>query len=404
MAESPRAGTSPLVIIFVTVFIDLIGFGIIIPLLPFYAESFGATALTVGLLSSSFSLMQFLFAPIWGRLSDRIGRRPIILLGLFGSFLSYLIFGLAQSLTVLFLARIAAGIAGANIPTAQAFIADTTTPENRAKGMGLVGAAFGLGFIFGPAIGGFLSQWGYGVPAFFASALSLANFGAAFFLLPESRTEASRRADLAAAPRGRIDALRRALTRPHLPTLLLVHFIVVAGFAGFEATFALFGERRFGFTATTIGYLFAFVGVVLAVVQGTLVGRAAGLLTERRVVPLALLVLAIGLAGIAFSDTVPMLTMASGTIAVGMGFNSPSLMSLISRLSSQDEQGGILGVSQSVASLARIIGPAWGGFTFDRYGITVPFVFAALVTLCAVGLSVVGLRRVQMVAAVPASS
>jgi DHA1 family tetracycline resistance protein-like MFS transporter len=167
-----KPAVSPLVIVFVTVFIDLLGFGIIIPLLPFYAETFGATALTVGLLSASFSLMQFLFAPIWGRLSDRIGRRPIILLGLFGSFLSYLIFGLAQSLSVLFIARISAGIAGANIPTAQAFIADTTTPENRAKGMGLVGAAFGLGFIFGPAVGGFLSQWGYAAPAFFASALS----------------------------------------------------------------------------------------------------------------------------------------------------------------------------------------------------------------------------------------
>ncbi len=162
---------SPLIIVFVTVFIDLLGFGIIIPLLPFYAESFGATAFTVGLLATSFSLMQFIFAPIWGRLSDRVGRRPIILAGLFGSCLSYLGFGMASTLTALFAARIFAGIAGANIPTAQAVVADLTTPENRAKGMGIIGAAFGLGFIFGPAIGGFLSRYGYSTPPYLASGL-----------------------------------------------------------------------------------------------------------------------------------------------------------------------------------------------------------------------------------------
>jgi multidrug resistance protein len=399
-----RSAVSPLVIVFVTVFIDLLGFGIIIPLLPFYAETFGATALTVGLLSASFSLMQFVFAPIWGRLSDTVGRRPIILLGLFGSFLSYLIFGLAQSLSVLFIARIAAGIAGANIPTAQAFVADTTTPENRAKGMGLVGAAFGLGFIFGPAVGGFLSQWGYAAPAFFASALALANFCAALFLLPESRTPEARRAELTTVPQGRIEALRRALARPHLPTLLLVYFIVVAAFSGFEATFALFSERRFGFTAATIGYMFAFVGLVLAIVQGTLVGRAARRLTERRVVPMAILLLAAGLGFIALSRTVFFLTAASGLIAVGMGFNNPSLVSLISRLSSQDEQGGVLGVSQSLASLARVFGPAWGGFVFDRFGISIPFLVASGLMFLAFVLSVLGLRHVHLSRPVPVHS
>lgn len=387
---------SPLVVIFFTVFIDLLGFGIIIPSLPFYAETFGATGLTVGLLMASFSLMQFLFAPVWGRVSDRIGRRPVILIGLVGSCVSYLIFGLARSLTVLFVARIAAGVAGANISTAQAFIADTTTPENRAKGMGIVGAAFGLGFIFGPAIGGFLSQWGYATPAFFASALSLINFGAAVFLLPESRAPETRRASQATAPKGRVEFLRRALARPHLPVLLLVYFVVIAAFSGFEATFALFSERRFAFTAATIGYMFAFVGVVLSIIQGAVVGRTARRIGEQRIVPMAILFLAAGLGLIPLSRTVPVLTVACGFLAIGMGFNSPSIVSLISRLSSTDDQGGVLGVSQSLASLARVLGPALGGLTYDRFGVAVPYVLAALAMLLAFVLSVVGLRHVRL--------
>ena len=204
---------SPLVIIFFTVFIDLLGFGIIIPLLPFYAEHYGASAFVVGLLSTSFSAAQFLFAPLWGRLSDRIGRRPVILIGLLGSALSYALFAIATSLPLLFVARTLAGIAGANIPTAQAFIADVTTPEKRARGMGLIGAAFGLGFIFGPAIGGFLSHWGYAAPAWFAAALSFANFAAALVLLPESRPKHDGEPERL----GRIEVFRRALDRPHLP-------------------------------------------------------------------------------------------------------------------------------------------------------------------------------------------
>jgi DHA1 family tetracycline resistance protein-like MFS transporter len=383
---------SPLVIIFITVFIDLLGFGIIIPLLPFYAETFGATALTVGLLSTSYSLMQFLFAPLWGRLSDRIGRRPVILIGLFGSFAAYLLFGLAQSLLVLFVARLCAGIAGANIPTAQAFIADTTTPENRAKGMGMVGAAFGLGFVFGPAIGGFLSQWGYSTPAFFASALSLANFTAACFLLPESRPKDPSRVVVS---RSRLTALRWALTRPFLPLLFTIYFLVVAAFSSFEATFALFSEQRFGFTAKTIGYVFAFVGVILSIVQGGLVGRVAKRFGERRIVPAAILTIALGLALVPLAHSTRLLLGACGLLAVGMGFNSPSMVSLISRLSGRDDQGGVLGVSQSLASLARVIGPAWGGFVFDRFGITSPFFSAAAVMMVAFAISATGLRQLE---------
>ena len=197
---------SPLVVIFITVFIDLLGFGIIIPLLPFYAESFGASAFEIGLLGTSFSLMQFLFSPVWGRLSDRIGRRPIILIGLAGSCASYLVLAVAGSLPLIFLARIVGGVAGANIPTAQAYIADVTTPENRARGMGMVGAAFGLGFIFGPALGGVLSHIGPSAPMWSAAALCGANLIAAFFLLPESRHASPTRGTL-----GRMEASKVAV-------------------------------------------------------------------------------------------------------------------------------------------------------------------------------------------------
>jgi multidrug resistance protein len=378
---------SPLVIFFITVFIDLLGFGIIIPLLPFYAEHFGASAFLVGLLSTSFSLAQFLFAPLWGRLSDRIGRRPVILVGLLGSAASYALFAVATSLPLLFVARTLAGIAGANIPTAQAFIADITTPDKRARGMGLIGAAFGLGFIFGPAIGGFLSHWGYAAPAWFAAAISFANFAAAIVLLPESKPahEEPERA-------GRLEVFRRALLRPHLPQVLLVFFLVLTAFSSFEATFALYSERRFSFTPATIGYMFAWVGVVLATVQGALVGKVVPKLGEHRIVPAALLVMSIALTLVPVSPTIPVLAGACGLLALGMGFNSPSIMSSISQLADPRDQGSTLGLSQSLGSLARIIGPMWGGFVFDQFGIRVPFATAAALMLVACGISLEAFR------------
>jgi DHA1 family tetracycline resistance protein-like MFS transporter len=383
---------SPLIIVFVTVFIDLLGFGIIIPLLPFYAETFGATAFTVGLLATSFSLMQFIFAPIWGRVSDRVGRRPIILLGLLGSCLSYFGFGMASTLTSLFAARIFAGIAGANIPTAQAVVADLTTPENRAKGMGMVGAAFGLGFIFGPAIGGFLSRYGYSVPAFFASGLSLVNFIAAWFLLPETLKPEHRAIERV----GRLDALRSALARPHLPLLLVIGFLVVAAFSAFESTFALFAERSYGFHASSIGYVFAFVGIILVIVQGFLVGKVVKKIGEHHIVPASLAIVAIGLLMIPATRSVAALLVANGVMAVGMGFNNPSLMSLVSRYSAAEDQGGVMGLTQSLNSLARIVGPLWGGFAFDHLGIGMPYITSAAVMGIAAALSIHALWRSQM--------
>jgi MFS transporter, DHA1 family, tetracycline resistance protein len=377
----------PLVIIFLTVFIDLLGFGIIIPLLPFYAESYGASGFAVGLLGTSFSLMQFLFSPLWGRFSDRIGRRPIILLGLAGSCASYLVLALAQSLAVIFFARIVGGIAGANIPTAQAYIADVTTPENRARGMGLVGAAFGLGFIFGPALGGVLSHFGPSAPMWCASALCGANLLAAYLLLPESRHANPDRVTL-----GRMEAVRRATRDRRLVLLLALYFIVTAAFSGFEATFALFSERRFGFTIATIGYLFAFIGATLALVQGMLVARAVRLVGEARLIPMAISVIGLGIGLVPFAGSVPALLAAVGTLAVGMGFNGPALSSMVSRLTHADDQGGMLGLASSLASLGRVVGPAWGGFLFDNFGMSTPYLSAAMIMFMAVAVAVASLH------------
>ena len=378
---------SPLAIIFVTVFIDLLGFGIIIPLLPFYAESFGANAFTIGLLGTSFSLMQFLFSPIWGRWSDRVGRRPIILIGLLGSCLSYFTLAVAASLPLVFLARLIGGIAGANIPTAQAYIADVTTPENRAKGMGLVGAAFGMGFVFGPALGGVLSRFGPATPMWCASALCLANFVAAWLFLPESRTPAPHGEAL-----GRLDAFRRAVGHPQLLLLLALYFVVTVSFSGFEATFALFTERRFGFTAASIGLVFSFIGVVLAVVQGVLVGKVVKRVGEARLISFATLLIAISLGLVPFSRTVPLLMVTLAVLSIGMGFNGPSLSSMVSKTSDPNDQGGILGLASALASLGRVIGPAWGGFLFDRFGMTMPYLSAAAIMLIAFAASSIGLR------------
>jgi DHA1 family tetracycline resistance protein-like MFS transporter len=378
---------SPLLIIFITVFIDLLGFGIIIPLLPFYAESYGANALTVGLLSTSYSLMQFVFAPIWGRWSDRIGRRPIILVGLLGSCLSYFALAVASSLALIFAARVIGGIAGANIPTAQAYIADVTTPENRARGMGLIGAAFGLGFIFGPALGGVLTHLGASAPMWTASALCFANFLAAWFFLPESRASTIK------SKVGRLEMFRRSFKRPQLLMLLLLYFIINAAFSSFESTFALFSERRFAFTAANIGYVFALIGVVLTVVQGVLVGRVVRAVGEHRVIPAAIGVVAIALALFPLAYSVPMLLVACALLALGMGFNNPSLSSMVSRLTDPNDQGGVLGLAQSLGSLGRIVGPVWGGFLFDRFGPAMPYMSAAAIMSVAFLVALASLSR-----------
>lgn len=376
---------SRLMILFMTVFIDLLGFGIVIPFLTLYAQSLGATPAVATLLGTLYALVQLFFAPVWGRLSDRIGRRPVILATILGSCIAYLLLGLATSIGMLFVSRLLAGVAGANISTAQAYVADSTSPKERAKGMGLIGAAFGLGFVFGPPIGGILSHVSYSLPGLVTAGMSLVNFALAFFLLPEPVRQPEAHPGTARRPglRGALEAL----SLPGLGLLLAILFMARFAFSTFEWTLPLLLKNTRGYTESQIGYLFGYVGVLIVITQGGLVGRLVRALGERRLVLIGTLAMAIGLGLIPFAGTVPALCLVLALLAFGQGLNSPSLASLISQTADPAHHGQILGISQSPSSLAMILGPAWGGFTFGHVAPGAPYLTAGLFMAVAFGLS-----------------
>jgi MFS family permease len=367
----PPPSRGSLLVIFLTVFIDLLGFGMVLPLLPIYAESFGVSesGWEIGLLMSSFSAMTFIFAPLWGRASDRIGRRPVLIVGLLGSVGFYLLFGIAaifKSMTLLFVARIGAGIAGATIPAAQAYIADVTSLKNRAKGMALIGAAFGLGFTFGPLLGAAAlifsgsvetSPW----PGFVAAILSGVAAFLAIFLLPESLRPGSR-----AAGHAIIDwrAWHDAAVTPSVPALLATAFASVVSFGAFETTLSLLlkDEKHlpFHYSFAQVLLYYAFIGFSLTIAQGFLVRRLAPRIGEVRLTLAGGITTMLGFALLVWASkagSLPLLMIASAVEVTGFAFMTPSLQSLISRRSDPSKQGGILGVSQSTSSLARVVGP-----------------------------------------------
>ncbi|MGD0310569.1 MAG: MFS transporter [Acidobacteriota bacterium] len=382
---------SPLVIVFLTVFIDLLGFGIVLPLIPYYAEAYHASSRAIGLLMSSYSLMQFIFTPIWGRLSDRYGRRPPILISLAGSCIGFLIFGLARTLPMLFFGRMVAGIAGAIIPTANAYIADVTAPEERAKGMGMIGAAFGLGFILGPAIGGLLAPYGYDKPVLLASLMAALNLMFAFFRLPESLTPEAR--SRAQSRRFDLKTLKNALSHPRIAPLLAMYLIVIFAIANMEGTFGLLNEHRYRLSARDTGYLFALIGILMSVTQGLVVGRLARRLGERWLIVLGTFTMIFGLGLMPFTPNMPAYCFILAILSFGAGINNPSISALLSKSSGIDEQGGIMGIAQSMASLGRILGPAWGGYAFDVLGVPAPFITGGLFMGLAFLLSLVTLRN-----------
>ncbi|HEY6232093.1 MAG TPA: MFS transporter [Pyrinomonadaceae bacterium] len=354
---------SPLVVIFTTVFIDLVGFGIVIPVLPYYAESsrFHATPRIVGLLFASYSVMQLIFSPILGRLSDKHGRRPVLLISIIGTGVGFLILGFANTLLLLFVGRILDGITGGNISTAQAYIADITTPENRAKGMGLIGAAFGLGFVFGPAIGGILTRWGVAVPFFFAAGLCFANALLLYFTLPETVTPDHPARTSAAGGRG-LGQLIHSFADWRLAYVLTIYFLFIVAFSIMTTSFSLFTMFRFGYDAQHTGYLFAYVGILAVIVQGGLIGRLVKRFGELSLVIAGAFLFAGSLFAVPFvgpqNGGLAALLIGGGLFSIGNSLSSPSLTSLASKQVSAAEQGSIMGVTQSVASLARAAGPA----------------------------------------------
>jgi len=354
---------SPLVVIFTTVFIDLVGFGIVIPVLPFYAEGsrFNATPRTVGLLFASYSIMQLIFSPILGRLSDRYGRRPVLLLSLIGTGIGFLVLGFAATIWMLFFGRILDGITGGNISTAQAYIADITTPEERARGMGLIGAAFGLGFIFGPAIGGILSMWGIHVPFLFAAGLCFANALLLYFRLPETVTPDRPARNTADSDRGFAQVFT-SLKQPRLGFVLTIYFLFIVAFSIMTTSFSLYTMFRFGYDAQHNGYLFAYVGIIAVIIQGGLIGRLVKRFGEVPLVIVGALFFAGSLFAVPFvgpeTGGLLGLLVGGGIFSMGNSLSTPALTSLASKSVGPAAQGSVLGVVQSVASLARAVGPS----------------------------------------------
>jgi MFS family permease len=383
-ATETKPSSGKLGAIFLTVFIDLLGFGLVMPLLPRYAETLHATPFAVGLLGASYSLMQFIFVPVWGRLSDRIGRRPVLLGSIVATIGSMLILGFANSLLWLFVARIFGGIATANIATAQAYIADTTTKETRAKGMGLIGMAFGIGFVIGPFFGGILSQHDLGLPAKMAAGLGCINLLWAWRSLPESLShEVRAKAAKQERPRFRLgldlSTLRTAMSVPGLGVTIFLFFVVVASFSNLEQTFALYSHDEFFLDARGTGYILGAVGLVGATVQGGMIGPLNKRFGEIGLIRAGTFLQSIAMACIALSARYGLgaLYASSCLLAFGQGLTNPSLSSLASKRAPVEMQGGALGVMQSMGALARVIGPTWGGFVYGL-GHRLPYVTASI--------------------------
>lgn len=383
------SGSRHLPLLFLTVFVDLVGFGIVLPLLPLYADRFGASGLTVGLLVTVYSVAQFFMAPLWGRLSDRYGRRPILLLGLVGSAVAYLVFAWAGSVAALFASRILGGIGGSTIPVAEAYIADVTPPERRAGNMGLIGAAFGLGFTVGPALGGITSAISTAAPGYLAALLCLGNAVLAAAFLPETRPRARPAAGRRPGWAFTTEGLSTALRVPALRRVLLLYFLFTVAFAVIQPTLSLFGALRFDLDAREVGYLFAFLGLVSAIVQGGLVRRLVPRFGETRLIRICGVPFAAGLLVLAWAPTLGWTVAGLTLLAVGYGGTLPSVLGLVSRVSPPSLQGGVLGVGQSIGSLGRIVGPAAAGAALD-VSLALPYALgagvAALGTLGALGL------------------
>lgn len=354
--------------------LDLVGFGIVVPILPLYAERFDASPATIGLLVASFSLAQFVFSPIWGRVSDRVGRKPVLVLSLLGTAVGSLLTGLAGSLWLLFAARILDGISGASVSVAQAAVTDLAPPSERPRLLGLLGAAFGLGFVAGPAIGALAALGGPHVPFLVAAALAFVNAVVAAVRLPETRVGRT----------GRPERSSRTARTEGLRAYLLVAFVSLCAFSAFEATFALFGERRLGLRLASTGVVFTVIGVLIAVVNGAVVAPAVRRFGEAGTLRLGLTLNACGLAVLPFVHSWVALAPALVLLTTGQGLVTPTLSATVAGRVSDDRRGEALGAQQSAGGLARVLGPVAGGFAFEHLGVGAPYVGGVVLLLVGV--------------------
>ena len=363
--------TRPLGIIFLTIFVNLVGFGIIVPLLPFYAGTFGASPLTIGLLFAVFSLCQLVAAPALGDLSDRYGRRPVLVFSLAGTVVSFVMLALAHSVALLFAARIVDGLSGGNISTARAYVADITQPKDRARAYGLIGAAFGLGFILGPAIGGVLARVSYTAPIWAAATITLVATAMAWLWLPETVHRAH------AGTGNPFRYLPGLLRRPVVRRVLAIDFLYWFAFSVFQTTFALFVARRFGFDAPRTGYFLAAFGLLGAVIQGGLIRPIVRRLGDQPTFRIGLVCAAVGLVCAAAAHSVTALAISLVPLAFGIGFGHPTMSSLVSLVGRGNEQGRVQGAASAVESMGRTLGPIWGNASLQHVNESIPYISAA---------------------------
>ncbi len=363
--------TRPLLIIFLTIFVNLVGFGIIVPLLPFYAEQFHASGMTIGLLFAIFSICQLVASPVLGDWSDRYGRRPVLVFSLAGTVVSFVMLAMAHSILMLFLARIVDGLSGGNISTARAYVADITEPKDRARAFGLIGAAFGLGFIIGPALSGVLAQYSITAPIWAAAGITLIATLMAWFWLPETVHKAH------AGTGAPFRNVAEMMQRPGLRRVLAIDFIYWFAFAMFQTTFALFGQVRFGFDAARTGYFLAGFGVLGAIIQGGFIRPVVKRLGDKPTFILGVLCGALGLVAATLAHSVPVLALSLVPLAFGIGFGHPTMSALVSRAAAGREQGRVQGAASAMESLGRTIGPVWGNASLQRFGEGVPYLTAA---------------------------
>lgn len=359
-------------IVWSTIALDMVGFGIVVPILGRYADRFGASGLQVGLLFASFSIAQLIFSPILGRWSDRVGRKPVIVISLFGSAIGSLILAMAGSLWMLFIGRIIDGASGASVVVAQGAVADMAPPHQRARAIGLLSMAFGVGFIVGPAIGGLAALGGPHVPFLLAGMLSLSNAIAAIIRLPETRTL------------GRTVVQRVRRGRTWFTRFAMVAFFTTLPWSGFEATFAIFGKARFDLTEASTAAVFLFVGLLTAAVHGTLIGPLTARFGSPRLLRSGLVAIALGLLLMSSAITWPILLGSLALLVLGSGLVNPSLTALVTNSADDDRRGEVLGVQQSVNSLARVVGPPLAGIAFDVVGVGSQFALGSLIVLVAV--------------------